>query len=211
MKEYLLIALVLLTTSCSSFPSDKNPRVILTLKNTVTLIGPVDAISATIVIKGLVELDAKLPKGEPIYIALRTPGGSVFDGLSIIQVAKSLNREVKTITFEAASMGFMIAQHLGERLAIETSMMMSHRVSGSCRGNMTEIDRCVHIIQSLDLILGKVAAARLKMTIEEYMMMIHDEKWWIGGEALVNEGAADRVITPVCDKEFLKSGLCPMI
>ena len=103
-----------------------NPGEVLTISddNTIILNMPIFSDSASEVSKKLLEKDKKLKPGKPIYIVLDTPGGSVEEGLKIIEVAKSLPRPVHTISLFSASMGFVISQHLDSRFVIESSTLM---------------------------------------------------------------------------------------
>ena len=73
-------------------------------------------------------------KKAPFYLFLSTPGGSIQNGLEMIETLKGIGRPVHTITSFAASMGFQIVQNLDDRLILKTGILMSHHPLGGTVG-----------------------------------------------------------------------------
>lgn len=172
-------------------------------ENTVVLRGVVDSSSVAMLEVKLLAMSATLPDNEVIYLILDTPGGSVSDGTQLIDFINGLPQTVKTVSLFAASMGFQIAQNLGERLVLPSSTLMSHRASmGGLEGQvpgelLTRLNYYLRDLRSLD----QRAANRMRMSLKSYQRLIDHELWLKGSEA-VRMRAADRVIYAKCDKSY---------
>lgn len=204
----LSLSLTLLLGSSSSAIS----RTIIRLneKNTVLLMGPVDKYSVMLVNSELRKLNKSLPSKEPIYLILATPGGSVIDGMDIVNLAQSLDRPVHTITSFAASMGFVIAQHLNKRYILQNGILMSHRMKASAQGEVGgEMDEELAFAKAISREISKVCAERMSMELEAYEKRVSDE-WWLYGQHAVENKAADEVVTVDCSEGLVSKGMCPI-
>jgi ATP-dependent Clp protease protease subunit len=179
-------------------------NLVLTVDNTLVLDVAVTDDSVTALIGEARRLDSTLPSGYPIYLFLNTPGGSIQAGMELIQFLKSLNRPVNTVTLFAASMGFQIAQNLGQRYITEFGVLMSHKAAGGFRGEFggdsSQIDsRYGMWLRRLNQ-LDKVTVKRTngKKTLEQYRRE-YDNELWLNGEEGVIEGYADAVVNVRCD------------
>jgi ATP-dependent protease ClpP protease subunit len=204
---------MLLLSACTSAsekgvnPANKNEILTLSEKNTVVLNMPIMGSVATNVSKELLEKSDELKAGEPLYLVLDTPGGSIDDGLKIVEVAKSLPRPVHTVSLFNASMGFVISQNLGDRYVISSSTMMSHRATiGGITGNFpgSFISRVKSVADQLMKINAGVAE-RAGMDLNTYLGMIANELW-MGPEESIKNKFADKVVTLRCDKTLRGPG-----
>jgi ATP-dependent Clp protease protease subunit len=160
-------------------PRQTLKKITLTKKNSVVFNDVVTSLSVSKAQYQLLTLDATLPKGEPIYLVLDTPGGSVFAGNMFTDFVKGLNRPVHTVTLFSASMGFHFVQSLGTRYITRSGKLMSHRVSiGGLRGQIPgeAISRLNMIIEESNE-MDEVVALRLGMDLNEYRNLIYDEFW----------------------------------
>jgi ATP-dependent Clp protease protease subunit len=147
----------------------------------------------------------KASKTRAIYLVLDTPGGSVTSGLAFIDVIKSLNVKVHTITIFAASMGYQIAQELGTRYITPSGTLMSHRgsvggISGQVPGELNS--RLAHIQAILDG-MSERAAKRVRMSKKDYDAAIVNELWVFGQQA-VSTHHADIVANVTCSEKLVQ-------
>lgn len=202
MKNVLISMLMLISTlACAS----KNRGEVLTIseENTIVLNMPITSQVASDINNQLLEKDAKLPAGRPIYLVLDTPGGSIDDGLKIIEVAKSLARPIHTVSLFNASMGFVIAQNMDTRYVLSSSTMMSHRafvsgIKGEYPGSF--LSRTFAIGNQLMAINSQIAK-RANLSMEQYLDLIRNELW-MGSKEAIGLKFADSQVTLKCDKSM---------
>lgn len=176
---------------------------VLEARNTVVLRGPVTIDS---VAKTMLELKAasrRLDKSTPIYLVLDTPGGSVSDGLDLIDFANALPQKIHTVTLFAASMGFQIAQNLDRRYIIRSGTLMSHRAAlGGLGGQMKgELESRYRMLRRWVDYLDYQAAKRMEMDVKAYEAMIVNE-YWVHGYDAVQEKAADEQVLVRCGESL---------
>lgn len=152
----------------------------------------------------MVELDAQLKSGYPIYLVLYTPGGSIQEGLEFYEFVKGMNRPVHTVTIFAASMGFQTVQALGDRLILKYGVLMSHKARGAFGGEFgggfSQLDARYSLwLRRIDM-LDKVTVSRTdgKQTLKSYRAA-YDNELWLNGPEAVEQGYADEVVTVSCD------------
>lgn len=175
------------------------PRhVVLEKKNTVSIRVPIFDSTAQTVKAAMIAKSAALPAGEPLLYFQNTPGGSIVAGENLIQTAKALGREVKTINAFSASMGYITAQSLGERLVTPDGTLMAHRAKVGIDGQMPgEFNTMVSFIQENIELLEKRVSSRMGISHKEYQALVKDE-FWVTGQKAVDTGAADAVVTVSC-------------
>lgn len=204
-----MIRKVLLLCSCllfisSSFSKLKKRTVIeLNEKNSYTFRGQVMQATVDAAIVEITKLHLELPKGEPIYLTLLTPGGSIFAGNMLIEHLKSLGRPIHTITIFAASMGFVTVQSLGNRYITDNGMLMSHYGSTGCEGNYKQIKVCLKRLLAFEEKIEKVCADRMGMKVNDYNKLIEDDLWLLAEEAIKIK-AADEIVDIKCSEELMK-------
>lgn len=195
MKKFLLCMLLTISTCFAG-------EVVLTKNNTAVLRGPVTSGSVADVMAQLSELNKKGQRSDPIYLILQTPGGSVMDGLNLIQYMNSLDRPVHSVANFAASMGFHILQNSNKRLITKYGTIMSHRASGGFQGDIPQQvkSRFKHITDLLDKMDEQVVSrTNGKFTKKSYTELIRDEYWGVGTNA-IKDGFVDEVVSLKCDE-----------
>ena len=110
----------------------------------IFLSGPISSEVANLVIAQLIYLEAKDPSKD-IFLYINSPGGSVNDGLAIIDTMNYIKCDVNTICIGSAmSMGALILASgtKGKRYALPNSEVMIHQVliSGGLSGPATDIE-----------------------------------------------------------------------
>lgn len=176
-------------------------EITLSKENTAVLRGPVNSNSVADVMLQLSELNKSGSDNEPIYLVLNTPGGSVMDGLNLIEYINSLRRPVHSISIFAASMGFHILQNSGKRYVTKYGTIMSHRARGGFNGDIPQQvkSRFKHITDLLEKMDEQVISrTNGKFSKESYSELIRDEYWAVGNNA-VKDGFADDVAKVKCD------------
>jgi ATP-dependent Clp protease protease subunit len=204
----LLIATILLTSMCTGCRAGVEvlplaPEVVLSESNTIQINLPILGSTAAEVQKQLLEKDSKLKKGKPLYIVLNTPGGSIQDGLMIIETAKSLKRPVHTISLFSASMGFVISQYLGDRLAIDSAIIMTHKarvggVGGDVPGSF--INMANYLLNYVNSINERIAK-RSGKELEDYNRLIESD-FWMGTDLALDHNFIDKRVTVSCDESL---------
>lgn len=203
MNKFLLALFLSLMLMFPAFAADKG-NVTLTSDNTIVLD---DAIMSDTVARVMLEaslLDSKLPSGEPLYLVLSSPGGSIQDGLEMIDYLKNLNRPVHTVTIFSASMAFQTVQQLGDRLIVPFGTLMAHKARGGFQGEFPgQIDsRYVYWIKRLNK-MDEITAGRTngKYTVQT-LQSLYENEHWVDGSDAVAEGLADRVVGVRCDQSL---------
>lgn len=108
----------------------------------IMLDGPIDGHTASIIISQLIFLESQSENDITIYI--NSPGGSVSDGLAILDTMNYIRCDISTIvTGMAASMASVLlaAGTKGKRYALPHSTVMIHQplISGGLSGQCTDI------------------------------------------------------------------------
>ncbi len=209
MKFMLSVLTALMMTLAIPAQAKKSelPVLKLTKDNTAVLFGVVDSTSVSDVMQQIQKLDSSLKSGYAINLVLYTPGGSIQDGLELIEYLKSVNRPINTVTVFAASMGFQIAQNLGQRYILQNGVLMSHKAAGGFEGEFgdgnSQIDARYGLWMSriLELDQQTVARTKGKQTLKSYRSAYQNELW-LTGEQSIKGGYADRVISASCDKSL---------
>jgi ATP-dependent Clp protease protease subunit len=109
----------------------------------VFLVGPVEDVSASLVVAQLLFLEAENPKKD-IALYVNSPGGVVTAGLSIYDTMQFIRPKVTTLCIgQAASMGSLLlaAGEKGHRFALPNSRIMVHQPSGGFQGQASDIQR----------------------------------------------------------------------
>ncbi len=109
----------------------------------VFLVGPVNEVSANLIVAQLLFLESENPDKD-IHLYVNSPGGSVSAGLAIYDTMQFIKPDVSTICVgQAASMGALMlaAGAKGKRYALPNSRIMIHQPLGGfyCQATHTEI------------------------------------------------------------------------
>ncbi len=110
--------------------------------NIIFLNGEVRPESANIVIAQLLFLASENPKKD-IKLYINSPGGSVIDGLAIIDTMNHIPNDVSTICVGlAASMGAQIlaSGKKGKRFSLPNSEVMIHQPLGGFEGQVSDVE-----------------------------------------------------------------------
>lgn len=188
--------------------------IVLTKDNTLNLTDEVTSETVSGIMSKATALDSEMfGSRKPLYLFLDTPGGSITDGLKLIDFLNGLHRPTHTIVSFAASMGFQIVENLGERYILPHGVMMSHRARGQIAGEIggqppSQIDSrlrlWVEIVEELDR--QTVSRTNHKQTLESYTKSYVSELWMTAKES-IEAGYSDKIVNVRCDKSL--SGTVP--
>lgn len=131
-----------------------------------------------------------------ITIFVNCPGGSVQDGLAVIDVMSALRCPVKTVCMNiAASMGALIFASGNERCMLPHSRVMVHnpRIHGSVGGDALHLDAMTRDLMQIREVTASLLAERTGHTIEEVYEKTDCSTYFDAREAL-EWGLADRII-----------------
>lgn len=195
MKKLIAVLLCMLVSSVYA----GTKKIVLTADNSLNMNQTFYSdVTAQLSTKAL-EMDAKLPSGDPIYLIIDSGGGSIEAGIGLINVLSKLNRPVHTVTLFAASMGFQTVQGLGKRYIVSNGTLMSHKARGGFYGEFPgQLDNRYGYYLKRVFDLDKIAAKRANMSLKKYHRMIENE-YWCQGQQCVDNGFADAVVELSCD------------
>lgn len=108
----------------------------------VFLVGPVNDMTANLVVAQLLFLEAENPDKD-IFFYINSPGGSVTAGMAIYDTMQFIKPDVSTLCIgQAASMGSLLltAGAKGKRFCLPNSRVMIHQPLGGFQGQASDIE-----------------------------------------------------------------------
>ena len=134
---------------------------------------------------------------DEITIYVNTPGGSVIDGLSIMDTMNFISPEISTVTIGmAASMGSIIASSgtKGKRSILPHGKFLLHQPLGGVHGQVSEIEIEYKEIQKYKEELYKILS---KNTGQPYDKIWNDadRDFWLNAQESLDYGLVDKIIT----------------
>jgi len=177
-------------------------EILLTPSNVITLRGEVNASMANNFIKKIQELNLN-PVNDKIYVFIRSPGGSIFAGDTIVNAILASKREVVTIVDFAASMAFHIAMHGSKRVILTNGVMMQHHASGGIGpAEFPNLDSQWKWLKRKVVRMAVKDAQKCGMEPKKFVKLI-DRDLWLNGDEAVKLGCINEVATKVrCSKEL---------
>lgn len=133
---------------------------------------------------------------DPIDIYINSSGGSVIDGLSVIDTINLIKSPVNTIcTGLAASMGAVLLScgTKGNRAVLPHSRVMIHQVSSGMWGTFSDLEIELKQTERCKQDIYKILAENLNKPYEEIEKLCDRNNWFIGQEA-VDLGIVDKVL-----------------
>jgi ATP-dependent Clp protease protease subunit len=161
----------------------------------IFLIGPVNDMTANLVVAQLLFLEAENPDKD-ISLYINSPGGSVTAGMSIYDTMQFIKPDVSTLCIgQAASMGaFLLASGAkGKRFSLPNSRVMIHQPSGGFSGQSTDIQIHAKEIMYLRGKLNAILAHHTGRSVEDIDRDTERDNF-MGAEDSVKYGMIDKVI-----------------
>ena len=161
----------------------------------IFLIGPVNDMTANLVVAQLLFLEAENPDKD-ISLYINSPGGSVTAGMSIYDTMQFVKPDVSTLCIgQAASMGaFLLAAGAnGKRFSLPNSRVMIHQPSGGFQGQSSDIQIQAKEIMYLREKLNAILASHTGRSAEEIDRDTERDNFMSADES-VKYGMIDKVI-----------------
>ena len=171
----------------------------LNSRNMITIRGPIKHESVSDFMNKVGKIDSN-----EIYIYISSPGGSVMEGMKIVDLVKSLEksgRKVNCISDFSASMAFIILQSCPTRLATFSSVLMQHQMSLGLEGNIENVNTYLDFIKDIDVELNKLQADKIGMAPETFKEKIEND-WWIHGPDAKKKSVVDDIVLVKCHPEL---------
>ena len=166
------------------------------LKDRIIFLGEdVNSHTANLVVAQLLFLAHEDPKKD-IKLYINSPGGSVYDGLAIIDTMNFIKPDVETIGIGLqASMGAMLLScgAKGKRYILPNSRVMIHQPSSGTEGKITDqeiaLKEGIFLKKRLAEIFAKNTGKDIK-TVERDM----DRDNWMSAEEAFKYGIVDEIV-----------------
>lgn len=167
----------------------------LTEDNHIVIRGPITGKTSK-VINDLAKIKTK-----ELYIFIASNGGSVTNGMQIVQTIQALQKtgtKIICIGNVALSMGFVILQYCDNRYVMPSSILMQHQMSLGIEGSLKNVNSYMDFINTMDIEIEQHQAKRLNLTLEDFKKKV-DHDWWMFGSSAVANNAADKLVSVLCD------------
>jgi len=161
----------------------------------IFLVGPVDDLTANVVVAQLLFLEAENPDKD-ISLYINSPGGSVTAGMAIYDTMQFIKPDVSTLCIgQAASMGALLltAGAEGKRFCLPNSRVMIHQPLGGFQGQASDIEihakEILFLKNKLNSILSKHTKQSIKKIAEDT-----DRDNFMSSDESAKYGLIDQVI-----------------
>jgi ATP-dependent Clp protease protease subunit len=162
----------------------------------IFLVGPVDDMTANVIVAQLLFLEADNPDKD-ISLYINSPGGSVTAGMAIYDTMQFIKPDVSTLCIgQAASMGALLlaAGKKGKRFCLPNSRVMIHQPLGGFQGQASDIEIHAKEILFLKEKLNQILANHTGQTLKK-IASDTDRDNFLSAEQSVDYGMVDQVIS----------------
>lgn len=145
-----------------------------------------DSISAKQFTEMLNKVD---PKTKILNVRINSPGGDVFDGISIYNLLQSKKKTMKVNTYVdglAASIASIIALAGDEIIMGQGALMMIHKPMAGVYGNSDDLDRMINRLDDVEEQLVSIYAKKTGKPRAELRAMLSAETWMDEHQTLEN-------------------------
>ena len=161
----------------------------------VFLVGPIDDMTANVVVAQLLFLEAENPDKD-IFLYINSPGGSVTAGMAIYDTMQFINPDVSTLCIgQAASMGALLltAGAKKKRFCLPNSRIMIHQPLGGFQGQASDIEIHAKEILYLKHKLNNILSTHTGQTIDKVSQDTDRDNFMSAKDAM-DYGLIDKVI-----------------
>ncbi len=152
--------------------------------------------SANLIIAQMLFLENQDPDKDIIFY-INSPGGSVTDGLGIIDTMNFVKSDIQTVGIgQQASMGAILLSNgtKGKRLILQNSRVMIHQPSAGTQGKVSDMEidlkESIRIKKLINEIMAKNTGQPVSR-IEKDM----DRDYWMTAKEAKDYGVVDKVIS----------------
>lgn len=155
-----------------------------------------DSISAKKFADELGKLDKNIKE---ITVRINSPGGDVFDGISIYNLIQSKKKTAKVICMVdglAASIASIIMLAGDEVIMNEGSLMMIHKPWSMALGNSDDLEKMINRLDSVEEQLLSIYSKKTKLSRSELRLMLSadgGEGTWMDANTAKEMGFVDRI------------------
>ena len=156
--------------------------------------GVVDDDSCNTAVAQLLYLSSVDERDISMYI--NSPGGSVVDGLGLVDTMNYISCDISTTCIGmAASMGSVLLSNgaKGKRFVLPHSRVMIHQISSRQSGTLADLEIEIEQTRRCKNDVYKILADNTGHTFEDMEKLCDRDNWFIGQEA-VELGIADKVL-----------------
>jgi ATP-dependent protease ClpP protease subunit len=137
---------------------------------------------------------AAIDDNAPITVRINSEGGSVFDGIAILNSLRAHPGKVTVVVDGiAASIASVIAMGGDEIVMNKSSQMMIHNAWSVGAGNADELQKIADGLRSMSTNIAGIYAERTGGTVDDWRALMDAETWYTADEA-VAAGLADMTI-----------------
>jgi ATP-dependent Clp protease protease subunit len=162
----------------------------------VFLVGPVNEISANLIVAQLLFLESENPDKD-VSFYVNSPGGSVSAGLAIYDTMQFIKPDVSTLCIgQAASMGALLlsAGAKGKRYVLPNSRVMIHQPMGGFSGQASDVEIHAKEILYLRAKLNEIMAKHTGQSVDRIARDTDRDNFLSADEAM-RYGLVDRILT----------------
>jgi len=161
----------------------------------VFLAGPIDEMSANLIVAQLLFLESDNPEKD-ISLYINSPGGLVSAGLAVYDTIQFIKPDVSTLCIgQAASMGAVLlcAGSKGKRFCLPNSRVLIHQPFGGFQGQATDIEIQAKEILYLRRRLNEIMAKHTGQDIDTIERDTERDNFF-GAEQATKYGLVDKVL-----------------
>ena len=167
------------------------------LKDRIVFVsGEIEQNMANTIIAQLLFLEKEDPNAD-IQMFINSPGGSIYQGLGILDTMQFISCDISTISVGlTASMGTILLAHgtKGKRFALSHSTIHIHQPLGGTHGQASDIEIEAKEILKLKKLLYKMLAERTGNSISQIEKDADRDKYFTASEAK-KYGLVDKVLS----------------
>ncbi len=144
--------------------------------------GEINRDTAITVIGNLLYLDSL--NSEDINIYINSPGGTVSDGLAIIDTMELLKSKVTVIGYgTVASMAAVILACGNRRCCLKHTRLMIHQMYGGIQGNVSDVEIAYNNMMEIKSDIMGLLASKVRKTIRQVEKDCERDHWMSAKEA----------------------------